>query len=105
MHTAANISQLSVGGLFPSAVEFDLAVRRYNQDKNKLIVLNRKNNTRIHHICLLQSREKFRIAKLNKGRSARDRYKPKMLCAASIDVTNVLLSLSHIRNEEPGTIE
>ena len=45
------ISKLTVGGVFATADEFDLGVRRVNQDSGKLVVLARRNTKTIHHIC------------------------------------------------------
>ena len=75
------ISKLTVGGVFATADEFDLGVRRVNQDSGKLVVLARRNTKTIHHICLLQSRERARVSGLNKGRKKCDRIKPKSVCS------------------------
>ena len=80
MTQASDISNLAVGGLFTTAADFDIAVRRFNQDCDKLVTLARRNTDRIHHICLIQSREQARVAKLNKGKEKGDRVKPKSLC-------------------------
>ena len=81
MYTVANLSNLTVGGLFPTSDEFDFAVRRFNQDQEKLVVLARRNTIRIHHVCIMQAREKSRIARLNKGKKANNRERPRPLCS------------------------
>ena len=83
MFTVAQILKLADGGLFASADQFDLAVRRLNQDLNKLVILARRNRTNIHHICLLQARENSRVSLLNKGKKRVDRLKPRQLCKGS----------------------
>ena len=82
MFTAQQISSLGIRGLFSTAAEFDLAVRRFNQDLNKLVVLARRNATKIHHVCLLQSRENSRVRMINKNKKREDREKPRLLCKA-----------------------
>ena len=83
MFKAALVSKLVVGGLFSSSDEFDLAVRRLNQDLGKLVILARRNKTKIHHICLLQARENARIRMVNKNKKVLDREKPRVLCTGS----------------------
>ena len=53
MFQSSEIGKLTVGGLFSSAGEFDYAVRRYNQDNQKLLKLAKRNKSKIHHVCLL----------------------------------------------------
>ena len=55
MFKASNIGKLAVNGLFSTSNDFDLAVRRYNQDLNKLLKLKKRDKLRIHHVCLLQA--------------------------------------------------
>ena len=76
------VGKLTVGGLFSTASEFDIAVRRLNQEINKLVKLARRNKDRIHHICLLQARENERVFKLNKHKKRVGRVKPKSVCSA-----------------------
>ena len=83
MFTPEHISKLVNGGLFPSASEFDLAVRRLNQDLDKLVILARRNKVKIHHICLLQAREKTRIRNANKNKASIDQERPRELCKGS----------------------
>ena len=83
MFTPEHISKLVNGGLFASASEFDLAVRRQNQGLDKLIILARRNKVKIHHICLLQAREKTRIRNANKNKSSIDQERPIELCKGS----------------------
>ena len=83
MFKRTQLLQLAKEGLFPSSDDFDYAVRRLNQDLGKLVVLARRNKTRINHICLLQSREKSRVLNVNKGRNKKDHVSPKILCKAS----------------------
>ena len=79
MFTIPQISHLTKGGLFASSDEFDLAVRRFNQDLNKLIILARRNKAKIHHRCLLQARENSRVSALYKGKKGVNRVKPRLL--------------------------
>ena len=81
MFIAANLLKLTAGGLFPTADEFDLAVRRYNQDQEKLVVLARRNTLRIQHVCLIQAREKSRTANINKGKNGITRERSLQLCS------------------------
>ena len=83
MFKATQISKLISGGLFSTADEFDLTVRRKNQDLDKLVILARRNKTKIHHICLLQAREKSRIRIVNRNKTREHREKPRVLCKAS----------------------
>ena len=76
------VGKLMVGGIFSTASEFDIAVRRSNQDIDKLVKLARRNEGRIHHICLLQARENERFCMLNKGKNRVDKVKPKSVCSA-----------------------
>ena len=69
--------------MFASAGEFDVAVRRFNQDLDKLVVLSRRNKVAINHICLLQSRENSRLTVENRGKPWSERVKPRLLCKAS----------------------
>ena len=66
MFKVTNMFNLVQGGLFSSSDEFDLAVRRFNQDIDKLVIFSKRNKTKIHHICLLQARENSRVRSLNK---------------------------------------
>ena len=80
MLKVTDISNLAEGGLFSSSDEFDLAVRRLNQDLGKLVIFAKRNKTTIQQICLLQARENSRIRASNKGKK-RDAYeKPNELC-------------------------
>ena len=76
-------ARLVVGGVFSTAGEFDLAVRRYNQGINKLLKLRRRNKTTVHHICLAQARERERVSAVNKGRKRNDYEKPKPVCSGA----------------------
>ena len=78
-----DVGNLCVGGIFHTSDDFDFAVRRYNQDNNKLLKLAKRNKTRIHHICLLQARENDRVSKLKKGKKRKLREKPTALCEGS----------------------
>ena len=83
MFTPEHISKVVKGGLFASASEFDLAVRRLNQDLDKLVILARRNKVKIHHICLLQAREKTRVRKTNKNKASIEQERPRELCKGS----------------------
>ena len=83
MFGAQHISNLGVNGIFSTADEFDLAVRRFNQDLKKLVILARRNKTNIHHVCLLQARENSRVRLVNKNKKREDREKRRMPCKAS----------------------
>ena len=81
MFRCSDIGKLSVGGLFNSSEDFDYAVRRFNQDKGKLLKFAKRNKVKIHHVCLLQAREKERVLRENKGKKGTERIKPKLLCS------------------------
>ena len=83
MFKATQISKISKGDLFSTADEFDLIVRRKNQDLDKLVILARRNKTKIHDICLLQAREKSRVRIVNRNKTDEAREKPRVLCKAS----------------------
>ena len=83
MFTPEHISKLVNGDLFLSAREFDLAVRRLNQDLDKLVILARRNKVKIHHICVLQAREKTRIRSANKNKASIEQERPRELCKGS----------------------
>ena len=83
MFTVAKVSDLALGGLFASADEFDVAVRRFNQDLEKPVILSRRNKVTINHICLLQAREKSRVSTENRGKPRSEHVKPRHLCNAS----------------------
>ena len=53
MNKSTEVSKLEIGGVFAATGEFDLGVRRVNQDRGKLFILARRNTKTIHHICLL----------------------------------------------------
>ena len=68
MRLCHTFERLAVGGVFSTAEEFDLAIiRKFDQDKIKLLKLAKRNKTTIHHICSAQARERERISELNKG--------------------------------------
>ena len=77
MFTVAQVSDLALGGLFASADEFDVVVRIFNQDLDKLVILSRRNKVTINHICLLQAREKSRVSTENRGKPRSEHVKPR----------------------------
>ena len=83
MFSVAQLSNITVGGLFASADEFDVTVRRFNQDLDKLVILGRRNRVKINHICLMQGRENSRLTNINRGKPRANRVKPRNLCEAS----------------------
>ena len=47
MNKSTEVSKLEIGGVFAATGEFDLGVRRVNQDRGKLFILARRNTKTI----------------------------------------------------------